>query len=119
MRFLADESCDFAVVRALRKAGHDVVAVAEISPRAEDSDVLERALKGKRVLLTEDKDFGQLVYASAASAGGVILFRFPAGTRGSLPKAAVDLVRLKGEDLARLFTVVQPGRVRFGPPPEG
>ncbi len=55
MRFLADESCDFAVVRALRKAGHDVVAVAEISPRAEDSDVVKRALKEKRVLLTEDK----------------------------------------------------------------
>lgn len=118
MRFLADESCDFAVVRALRNAGHDVVAVAEISPRAEDFDVLERALEGRRVLLTEDKDFGQLVYASAASAGGVVLFRFPAGTRGSLPKAAVDLVRLKGEGLARLFAVVQPGRVRFGPPPE-
>jgi hypothetical protein len=40
MRFLADESCDFAVVRALRKSGYDVVAVAEIAPRAEDSDVL-------------------------------------------------------------------------------
>jgi hypothetical protein len=119
MRFLADESCDFAVVRALRKAGHDVVAVAEISPRAEDSVVLEQALKGKRVLLTEDKDFGQLMYASAASAGGVLFFRFPAGTRGNLPDAAVDLVQRKGEDLARLFTVVQPGRVRFGPPPEG
>lgn len=119
MRFLADESCDFAVVRALRNAGHDVVAVAEISPRADDSDVLKLALAGKRVLLTEDKDFGQLVYASSVPAGGVVLFRFPAGTRGSLPKAAVDLVQLKGAGLARLFTVVQPGRVRFGPPPEG
>jgi hypothetical protein len=33
MRFLADESCDFAVVRALRSADHDVVAIAEVSPR--------------------------------------------------------------------------------------
>src|SRR6266508_1413087 len=112
MRFLADESCDFAVVRALRKAGHDVVAVAEISPRAEDSDVVKRALKEKRVLLTEDKDFGQLAYASAASTGGIVFFRFPAGTRGSLQKAAVDLAHVKGEDLARFFAV-QPGRVRF------
>jgi len=119
MRFLADESCDFAVVRALREAGHDVVAVAEISPRADDPVVLGRALKEKRVLLTEDKDFGQLVYASSVPAGGVGLFRFPGGTRGSLPKAASDLVQLKGADLGRLFTVVQPGRVRFGPPPEG
>lgn len=36
MRFLADESCDFGVVLALRTAGHDVAAIAEVSPREED-----------------------------------------------------------------------------------
>lgn len=41
MRFLTDENCDFAVVRALRAAGHDVLAVAEISPRAEDERVID------------------------------------------------------------------------------
>ena len=63
MRFLADESCDFAVVRALRTAGHKVLAVAEISPRANDSEVIRLALEQDLILLTEDKDFGQLVYA--------------------------------------------------------
>jgi predicted nuclease of predicted toxin-antitoxin system len=63
MRFLADESCDFSVVRALRAANHDVVAIAEVSPRAEDDDVRERAVIDARILITEDKDFGQLVYA--------------------------------------------------------
>ncbi|MBI1997750.1 MAG: DUF5615 family PIN-like protein [Deltaproteobacteria bacterium] len=45
MRFLADESCDFGVVLALRTAGHDVVAIAEVSPREEDDRVMERALQ--------------------------------------------------------------------------
>jgi hypothetical protein len=49
MRFLADESCDFSVVRALRAEGHDIVAIAEISPREEDDDVRERALKDDRL----------------------------------------------------------------------
>jgi hypothetical protein len=40
MHFLADESCDFIVVKALRAAGHDVTMVAEIGPRAEDSEVI-------------------------------------------------------------------------------
>ena len=44
MRFLADESCDFSVVRALRSADHDVLAIAEVSPREEDEDVMERAV---------------------------------------------------------------------------
>jgi predicted nuclease of predicted toxin-antitoxin system len=63
VRFLADESCDFAVVTALRAAGHDVNAMVEISPRAKDSVVLDLARSEARVLLTEDKDFGLLAYA--------------------------------------------------------
>jgi predicted nuclease of predicted toxin-antitoxin system len=73
MRFLAGESCDFSVVRALRSADHDVVAIAEVSPREEDEDVMERAVRGNRILITEDKDFGQLVYANMQKTGGVIL----------------------------------------------
>jgi len=55
VRFLADESCDFAVVRALRAAGHDVLAVAEVDPRSDDDNVLALATRENRVLLTEDK----------------------------------------------------------------
>ena len=65
MRLLADESCDFSVVRALRGAGHDVIAVAELFPSLDDSLILDLALREQRVLLTEDKDFGQLAYANA------------------------------------------------------
>lgn len=57
MRLLADESCDFSVVRALRGAGHDVIAVAELFPNLDDSLILDLALREQRVLLTEDKDF--------------------------------------------------------------
>jgi Domain of unknown function (DUF5615) len=52
MRFLADESCDFSVVRALRSADHDVVAIAEVSPREEDTSVMDRAVKDSRILIT-------------------------------------------------------------------
>ena len=58
MRLLADESCDFSVVRALRGAGHDVIAVVELFPSLDDSLILDLAFREQRVLLTEDKDFG-------------------------------------------------------------
>jgi len=64
MNFLADESCAGPVIRALREAGHDVVAIAEVAKGATDEQVLERALNEKRVLITEDRDFGELVYAA-------------------------------------------------------
>jgi len=117
MRFLADESCDFSVVRALRSADHDVVAIAEVSPREEDEDVMERAVRGDRI--TEDKDFGQLVYANMQKTGGVIFIRFPARVRRSLPVTVVEVVRRRGQRLIGTFTVLQPGRVRTGPRPKG
>jgi hypothetical protein len=116
---LADESCDFSVVRALRSAKHDVVAIAEIALRSEDDEVREKALSDDRILITEDKDFGQLIYVAMRRTGGVIFIRFPAGERRYLAEAAVDLVKSRGKRLVGNFTVIQPGRVRTGRNPRG
>jgi predicted nuclease of predicted toxin-antitoxin system len=78
MRFLADECCDFAAVRSLRANGHDVLAVNEFQSRSIDHQVMELALAENRILLTEDKDFGWLVFAARVDSPGVILIRFPA-----------------------------------------
>jgi hypothetical protein len=119
VRFLVDESCDFAVVRALRVAGHDVAAIAEISPRAADEVVLELAIRESRILLTEDKDFGQLLHADEAAAGGVLLLRFPARLRAERPGAVLKLVEERGEGLVGQFVILQPGRVRISRRPVG
>jgi predicted nuclease of predicted toxin-antitoxin system len=112
MRFLADESCDFAVVRALRTAGHDVQAVREACPGAPDEVVMQLAIQETRILLTEDKDFGQLVYAGSSLSIGVIFIRFPGNARQGMVKAVLDLLQRLGDKLQGRFVVVQPGRVR-------
>jgi predicted nuclease of predicted toxin-antitoxin system len=117
VRFLADESCDFAVVRTLRAAGHDVLAVAEVSPRSDDQDVMAFASRESRILLTEDKDFGQLVYANAQPSGGVILIRYPASARKALPEAVLKLVEESEGQMIGKFVVVRPGRVRISSSP--
>jgi predicted nuclease of predicted toxin-antitoxin system len=117
MRFLADENCDFAVIRALRAEGHDVLSVSDISPRAEDSDVIRLAVGEKRILLTEDKDFGQLVYAHGQETLGVIFLRFPISARKQISKEVVNLVRRQGEKLIGCFVTVQPGRIRISHAP--
>ena len=113
MRFLADESCDFAVVRALREAQHDVVAIVEISPRAEDPEVVRMAVEQDRIRLTEDKDFGQLVFAHGRRSAGVILIRYPASARQALPAAVLDLIKRSGALLDGKFVVLRPGRIRI------
>ena len=112
MEFVADESCDFAVVRALRTAGHDVRAVAEFSPQIPDDTVLAIAQQDKRVLLTEDKDFGELVYAQKRRSSGVVLLRFPGNARATMASAVVHTVASLGKKLAQRFTVIEPGRIR-------
>ena len=113
MRFLADESCDFAVVKALRANGHDVSAIAEVAPGAEDGVVLARARSESRVVLTEDKDFGNLACVSGQDAAGVILIRYPANARSALARAAVDLVAELADRLIGSFVVLEPGRARL------
>ncbi len=113
MRFLADESCDFSVVRALRAAGHDVRAVAELTSGSDDATVMDLAVREQRILLTEDKDFGQLVFAHSHQTGGVILIRYPASARTALPKAVVSLAIEVQTELASSFVVLSPGRIRI------
>ena len=119
MRFLADEGCDFILVRTLRAAGHDVLAVSEITFRAEDSEVIDLALREKRILLTEDKDFGQLVYAHGQKTLGVIFLRFPHSARERISKNVCSLVKQQGENLYGCFITVQPGRIRISHIPGG
>ena len=116
MRFLADESCDFAVVTALRTAGHDVSAVGEINPGATDPAVLVLARSEARVLLTEDKDFGLLVYAGGQGTAGVILTRFPGNARSALGEAVASVVAELGDRIVGAFVVVEPGRARLSRP---
>jgi len=117
LRFLADESCDFAVVRALRAEGYDVFAVSEVAPRSDDREVIEQASRERRILLTEDKDFGWLVFVSHADSAGVILVRFPGNVRQTLVQTVRQLVQDQGEQLRGAFVVVQPGYVRISGKP--
>lgn len=103
------------MVKALRSVGHDVVAVAESHRSLVDQDVLKLAVNDQRILLTEDKDFGWLVFAAHAESQGVILLRFPSEFRDSLGEEIVRVVREHGSKLTGAFVVVRPGSVRISP----
>jgi predicted nuclease of predicted toxin-antitoxin system len=76
MRFLLDESADFPLARFLRELGHDITAIAHDYPHAlKDSEVLSIAVAERRILITNDRDFGELIFRRQLSHAGVILFR--------------------------------------------
>jgi predicted nuclease of predicted toxin-antitoxin system len=117
LRFLADESCDFAVVRTLRASGYDVIAVAEYMRRSVDDELIIQAYRDNRILLTEDKDFGWLVFVSHADSAGVILIRFPGNARQTLAATVLRLVEENAPDLPGAFVVIEPGHIRIAHKP--
>ena len=113
MKFLADESCDFAIVKGLRSAGYDVEAIIEEKPGALDSEVLRIAVERDRILLTEDKDFGEWVFAHKSATAGVVFIRYPSKMRSGMIEVVVELVNQYGEELFGRFIVLEPGRARI------
>jgi len=62
MTLVADESVDGLIVRQLRHDGHSVVYIAEVDPSIDDREVLQHSSDAECVLITADKDFGDLVF---------------------------------------------------------
>ena len=91
--------------------------MSEVATGAPDREVIARALAEGRILLTEDKDFGWLVYVSAERSAGVVLIRFPVSARSALARATVSLVAEQGQSLEGSFVVLQPGLIRISRPP--
>jgi predicted nuclease of predicted toxin-antitoxin system len=96
MRLLADENMPRDVVAALRRAGHDVAWVREQAPGSSDKHVLEMAQAEQRIVLTFDKDFGELAFHRGLPATcGVVLFRV--STRSPTQTTATILKVIEGD----------------------
>lgn len=110
---MVDECCPAAVVGALRAAGHDVVSMAETAPSTTDAQVLELARHDDRILITEDKDFGEHVMRRGTLVAGVILLRLPAMRGTDVARRAMHVIGELGEQLAGKYVVVLRDRIRL------
>lgn len=115
MRFLANENFPGAAVAALQAHGHDVVWVRIAGPGVTDTVVLEWAAREGRILLTFDKDFGDLARRSALPPETVVvLVRISMPKPGDVGQRLADLIAAR-DDWAGYFSVIEPGRVRMRP----
>jgi len=113
MKFLADEGVDKPIVIALREAGFDINYILETHPGAEDEVILHLSNSEKRVLITQDKDFGELVFRLKQSHAGIVLIRLEGYTPAIKAQIVKDLLLLHYEELENAFAVIQPNAIRI------
>ena len=115
MKLLANENFPGEAVRTLRQAGHDVLWIREDHPGWDDQSVLALAMTENRVLLTFDKDFGELAFRSKLPANcGIILLRFRKQSPELIAQRTLTSIATR-TDWAGHFAVIEEDRIRMTP----
>ena len=116
MRFLADENLPFATIRLLREAGYDIVSILEESPGISDSQVLERAYLENRIIMTFDRDYGELLFKHGhLPPGGIIYFRFDPSTPCEPAEMLLKIFSEGKVDFSEHFSVLERDKLRQRP----
>ena len=115
MKVVADESVDGPIVARLREDGHEVDYIAEMEPGMSDDRVLGHANLRQALLLTTDKDFGELVFRQGSLSAGVLLLRFPGVSPSQKAEIVSRAVTRHGTEMQKAFTVITSKIVRIRP----
>ncbi len=117
MRLLVNENVTGTVIQELRNRGHDVLSVKEAMRSEEDEAILARAQAEERIVVTHDKDFGELAFRSHLPAScGVILLRLTGSDPDADNRRILEAVESR-TDWAGHFSVVTDDRIRMRPLP--
>jgi len=115
IKFIADVNVEKTAVDYLLMRGYDIKWIPEYSCEISDEDLLQLANTEKRILITNDKDFGELIFLQKKLSTGIILFR----VKGQRPHEKVKLTRklLQGyqNKLLHYFIVITKNKFRFIP----
>ncbi|MEQ9101708.1 MAG: DUF5615 family PIN-like protein [Imperialibacter sp.] len=113
MDFVADESLDFRIIGSLRQHGHQVFAIVEESPSIDDASVLEVAVSRKSILITEDKDFGELTFRLKKTHFGILLLKLSGLEITEKIDLVLSVVKNQHQALFNSFAVLDQNRLRI------
>jgi predicted nuclease of predicted toxin-antitoxin system len=116
VNLVTDENVDRGIIVELRRNGHSVVSVAESFAGAHDDLVLAYSTAAGAVLITDDKDFGELVYRRGLAHCGGVLLRVEGLNRTAKAALVAEVVARYGADLVGALSVVTPEAVRIRKP---
>lgn len=112
---LADENIDYRLIENIRLAGFDVFSVFEMIRGTSDKSIIELSRNPRRIILTEDKDFGEWVFAHNIQGISVIFLRYKFTDTEIITKILLKLLTERAEDLFGHFTTVTVNKIRTRP----
>lgn len=115
IRFLADENVSRLVVERLRGAGFDATWIGETLSGASDHEVLAIAIEEDRILITEDRDFGELTIRQRTEVPAVVLLELDRLSNTAEADRVSAVLSANADKLAGHLIVIEPGRVRLRP----
>jgi len=118
MRFLANENFPMPSVHVLRQEGHDIVSITEESPGISDDVVLKRAVSESRIILTFDRDYGELIYRLHLVPASVLYLRYNPLFPQEPAQHILQLLAIPELDITDSFTVADRQKVRQRPLPK-
>ncbi|MEM6344674.1 MAG: DUF5615 family PIN-like protein [Bacteroidota bacterium] len=113
MKFLADENVDGVLVSILREKAIEVLYVREVAKGIDDVAVLELANTENAILITEDKDFGELVYRLKMINRGIILIRLSGLESKEKGKYVSQIILQHSEKFRDAFSVIGVDKIRI------
>lgn len=113
LKFIVDECVGLLVAKWLKENGHDVISVISEMKGSKDILILQRALFENRIIITSDKDFGDLVFHKKAQHAGIILIRLQNSTPKNKIKILSNLLIRYIDQLANNFIVVSELNIRI------
>jgi predicted nuclease of predicted toxin-antitoxin system len=116
MKFVVDECTGPVVAAWLAQQGHDVVSIYDESPGVDDDAILHRSFTESRILITGDKDFGELIFRDNRPHHGVVLLRLTNDSPANRIRVLGDVLQAHGNSVADQFVVVSDSGVRFASP---
>lgn len=115
-KFIVDECTGFAVVEFLRRQGFDVIGVGETMPQASDQAILQRAMAEQRIVVTNDKDFGDMVFRDQRQHCGVLLLRLADDQIATKIRVVAAVLAQYADRLDHRFVVATEKSIRIRPP---
>ena len=113
LKFLIDVGVSKKVEEWLIRNGYDIKTVRDINPRMDDDKILSIAAHENRMVITMDKDFGELVYHSNLTHSGVLLLRLEDAKADKKVKTIEKILSEYSDRLQNNFCVFQYGRLRI------